>query len=561
MAANIALQNFDFRYATLVLFNSTLYCGVEIFLSTFNNNFVVNRGSPNPNLVRVTRQYVLFASDISDLESLLFSLKELDMVNTGNFIIVCTSQVDSDCDERIFTEISWTYRIVNVVFIKSERMGTHAFTYFPISEGLCNNIKPIKLNPPNFIQTSLGRIFGNKFEKLNSCPLFVSTFIRPPFMIIDDGVPIGADGDLLRIIAYGLNTSLVMMTPHRGTGWGFLTKNGTWTGSLADIIEDLANVSMTSAALTLSRFSNFQISFSYNAVHIIWITHPASLQSEASKLLRPFGPSTLVALTVSYALVILSAFVIKTDKWSSIFHENQYDQSRKSVVFYSWMMCMGQAVIKLPKKSVFLYVIVLWVFYCFLMRTVYQVYLIDSLTGKFYEHQLETIEEAIRGKYSFGGGPALRDYYIDYPKVFDSWKDVDSPEMVQTILDISKGKKFVFAVNTDTTRSIIKKYKVKLHRLPQRIVLSPTVIFFKKYSPLTDPINRILSRLCSAGFPEKLYKDYSAYETNHKSNEEETLKVIHFTACYVILVGGFSLSAIFFLLEVYFGKIYKHPTL
>lgn len=567
MAAEVAVQNFDYGYATALFFNSTLWYGVETFLHVFNYTVIVNKGTLNPKVKNLTRQYVIFTDDIDDFQLILDALKDLEIKNTGKFVIVCQSNIRSHCEENNITQLLWAYKIVNVVIIKIEENQGRGYTYYPISDGLCNNTKPIKVASSNYsdkLITNHGDAFGMKLKKLSFCPLLVSTFIQSPYIMkIINGTPIGADGDILRIIAYALNTTLVTKTPHRGHGWGLRLENGIWTGSLADLLDDLANISMTSAALTVSRSTDFQLSRSYYTVSLVWVTHPAMLQDEALKLLHPFGPTTRIALIVSYVLVVLCAFVIKTEKWSIICHAIQEDQPSKSIVFYSWMICMGQAIIKLPKKPAFLQIAVLWVYYCFLIRTAYQVYLISSLKGKFYEDQFNIIDDAMKANYPFGGGAALRDYYIDYPEIYDSWIVIDTAEIVPTALNISQGHKFVLAMNRDAVKALIKEHKVSLHILPRKVVVSPAVIFAKKYSPLLESINLILSRLVASGLVEKLHKKYTSVKTEDHvdADDFEKLKIKHFTACYIILTLGIILSLLFFSLELYFGKFYTHPML
>lgn len=558
IAAKFAIQHFDNHYATLLFFNSTLYCGVEVFLRLYNNNIMINWGMFDLKLANNTRQFVLFGDFVADLEQIFDVVREHKMDNNGKFIFICQS---NDCNENYIMELCWTYKIVNIVFIKLEAIQAVGFTYFPVADGICNNVKPIKLDLDNqYMTTTYGEIYGNKLKNLNLCLLTMSTFIQPPYMNISNGIPSGADGDLLRIIAYGLNTSLAMMTPHRGDGWGWRQSNGTWMGSLADVDEGLANFSMTSSALTLTRFVEFQISTSYYSSEVVWVTHPAQLQNVALRLMHPFEPYTRIALVVSLFLLVLCAFLVKTDSWTSICRIIDVIQPTKSIVFYGWMICMGQALIKLPTRSAFLQMTLIWVWYCFLVRTVYQVYLISALKGKFYEDQFVSIDDAIYAKYPFGGGAALKDYYSDYPLVYDNWINIDTNQIIPTALNISKGMKFVLAMNSDAAKTFIKTNKVRLHILPQKVITSPTVIFLKKYSPLSESIDDVLNKLSASGFPDKLHKKYTSfYVDKNNGNEGETLKIVSFTACYFILIFGWVLSTIFFCLEFYFGKIYRHP--
>ncbi|KAH9630638.1 hypothetical protein HF086_007062 [Spodoptera exigua] len=563
MAAKVAIQNFDLSYTTLLYFNSTICFGVEVFLNIFNYSVLINRATLQQN--NHTRQYVLFATDAADVEIMLDAMIDLEMDNTGKFIIVCESPVSNECDEQDIVDMCWNYRIVNIVFIRLEGTEPIGFTYYPVADGICNNLKPIKLDyHNNYTHTSYGEVFNNKFRNLNFCPLTVSTFIQPPFIMnITNGTPIGSDGDLLQLLIYGLNATLKMMTPSRGTGWGWREKNGTWMGSLADVKDELANFSMTSAALTLARFTDFQISYSYLVTKVVWVTHPAQIQNVALKLLHPFEEDARIALLVSFFLVVLCAFLIKTYLWSSTCNVNGEAELSKSMVFHAWMLCMGQSISKFPTKMSFLQMVFIWIWYCFLIRTVYQVYLISSLKGKFYVEQFQTIQDAIDAKYPFGGGPALKDYYIDNAVVHDNWVNIDTPQIMPTAMHLVEGMNFVLAMNLDAAYIAIKQSKVNLHILPQIVISSPAVLFFKKYSPLLEPIDLVMGRLTAAGFPGKLKEIYTnilQLKNRDTSSDEETLKIKHFTACYVVLILGWIVSGIFFSLEVYFGRVYKHPS-
>lgn len=560
-AVKVALQNFNLQYTTFLYFNTTFFYGVELFLRVFGHKVVVNRGHFRPTLTRKLSQFVIFGSDTSEVEQFFNVIKEYEMDNTGKFIIICQSTDVLDCDERTLTRMLWDYKVVNVVIIKTETSKAVCYTYYPIADDVCNNTSPVKLEKGRYVRTSFGAVFEMKFKNLHLCPLIGSTFIQTPYMNLVFGKPVGADGDLLRMIAEGLNTSLEMMTPHRGDGWGWREPNGTWMGSLADVDEEIANFSMTSGAVTLTRFSDFQMSLNYYTSNVVWVSHVAPVQNEALKLMHPFRAYSRIALIVSFLIVVICAFFVKSWFWTYMCRTSNADTPSKSVVFYAWMVCMGQSLIKMPTKSSFLQMTMLWVWYCFLIRTAYQVYLISSLKGKFYEKDFETIEDVINAEYLFGGGPALKDYYSEYPSVYDNWVNIDTADIIPTVLNISQGMKFVIAMNSDTAKMVIRKHAASLHILPQKVVTSPTVIFFKKFSPLVESFNVMLSRLISSGFPSKLHQIYtSVKKIDHGGEEGETLQIVHFTACYLILISGWVVSFIFFIVEFYFGRYYQHPT-
>ncbi|CAH2071449.1 unnamed protein product, partial [Iphiclides podalirius] len=328
-------------------------------------------------------------------------------------------------------------------------------------------------------------------------------------MKITDGVPSGADGDLLRLIAEKLNASLKLITPHRGFGWGKLEEDGTWSGSLADVYYDLANLSMTSASITLSRFTHFQMSMDYNTVKVVWVTHPSTLESPSLKLFRPFDFEVRIALAVSFLLVIVLTMFIRRNCWNAVLGSLNVPRPRRSLVFYSWEVCMGMPSNKLPTKLAFLYVVLFWIWYCFLIRTFYTVFLIKALKTNVYCSDLLKIEDAIAANYGIGGGLALKDYYIDEPTIYNRWINFESNEIFAAMLNLSEGQKYVIAINYETSKIFQRNHSLDLHILPQRVISSPTVIFFKKFSPLADSINSVLTQLVETGFTSKLYKNYT----------------------------------------------------
>ncbi|XP_063824552.1 uncharacterized protein LOC135074181 [Ostrinia nubilalis] len=545
-AAKIAIYNFQWSYTTFVLFNSTVaVSSVRLFLRLYKKGQIIGNGSFYPSFAETTRQFVLFGTDLDNIELMLNWMKSHKFDNSGNFIILCLSKTPQECDETRAVNMFWNHKIVNVVFMKQPTNEVTGYTYYP--EESCHIHRPAKMDSvpcPNN-NTCFG-IFPEKMGNLHCCPLIVTTFKQMPYMNITNGIPHGADGDLLLLIAERLNATLKMMTPQIGTGWGSLGVDGVWTGSLADLLDDVANFSMTSAAITLARFSHFQMSNAYYSVNVAWITHPAEKKPASLKLFYPFQTLSQIVLAISLIFVGMCAWFVNSKYWPT--HNSEEVSKSNGILFYSWMICMGLPSTKLPAKKEFLYLALIWIWYCFLIRTLYQVCLINSLQGNFYYGEINTIEEAYDANYSFGGGLALKEYFIDYPLVYDNWKNINPSDIVPTLMNLS-GKKFVLAMNLETAKSVIKKHNLSVHILPQNIVNSPTVIFFKKFSPVAESINIILRRLVESGLTEKIYKKYASKKTlTSQGNEPITLE--HYTGCYAILFVGWAVSSVAFMIEL-----------
>ncbi|XP_050357833.1 ionotropic receptor 25a-like [Nymphalis io] len=546
-AAKIAFHNFKWHYVTLVLINSIVSCGVSAFLEAYNKTAIVANLNLIPRFSDTTKQFVLFGQTMNDVLYLIQSLEDNGFNYIGDFLIICQSNDFNDCDETEAVKILWNHKVVNVVFIKHKpNYGAIGYTYeFGVD---CKNSPPTKLKYwDNCISDGhdCEKMFPVKFINLYRCPIIVSTFIQVPYMNINDGVPSGADGDLLRILIEALNATLVIKTPHRGNGWGNLDENGMWVGSLGDLYYDLANFSMTSASITQSRYLDFQMSNFYYAIMLGWVTHPPEMEMSYCKLLRPFKLDTQIAFLISFILVIVIVLIFKTRICKYIYKKMKFGRIPDKVLFSSWEMCMGQPISPFSSNMSLSYLVLIWIWYCFLMRTFYQVHLINSLKTDIYLTELLSIEEAIQAEYPFGGGSALKDYYIDNSLVYDNWKHMDSNEYHSIMLNLSEGMKFVLAMNLATAKVFLKEPGRRLHILPHKIINCPSVIFFKKFSPLVPPINRIIERLVEFGWVDMIYKNNTMTKNIDRSeNVDKPIKLSNFTGCYVILFVGWTSSLI-----------------
>ncbi|XP_045494205.1 uncharacterized protein LOC123693248 [Colias croceus] len=548
-AAHIAIHNFRWQYQSLILFNTTLICGVNAFIGSYNKSVIIGQSTFNPWFIENTKQFVLFLDNIDALIIMLEWLKSQRFNNTGKYLVICNSAEVYNCDENRAVSLFWQYQIANIIFMKHKSQQAYGFTYF--QDVSCLNSPPIILNKwdtcfQNRNEESCSDIFPLKFTNLHKCPLIVSTFEQEPYMTIKNGIPGGADGDLLRVIIKALNANLIVMTPRIGTGWGKLEENGTWSGSLADIYNDWANFSMTSASLTLRRYMHFQISTSYNSITLAWVTHPSTLEPASLKLMRPYNAQARRGLLFLLLLVCIIAMIFKILKVKL----NMPDIP-DNILFHSWEICMGLPATRLPTKWVLSGCTILWMLYCYLIRTLYQVYLINCLQTDFRLQDLETIEDAIDAGYHFGGGLALKDLFIEYPLIYDNWENVESSNIQSTLLKLSNGLKFVLAMDYETARMFLRKPNRKLYILPHKIVNGPAVIFFKKYSWLAQSIDAILTRLIESGLCDKIYKDNTFIKIIDDSDAAKVINIDAFKGCYLILLCGWIMASVALVIEKY----------
>ncbi|XP_038220074.1 uncharacterized protein LOC119838278 [Zerene cesonia] len=551
-AAKIAYYNFKWQYATFVFFNSTFFCGVNIFVKSYNKNIIVGQHIYTTWFIESTTQFVLFVRDNADIHQSLVWFEKKMYNNAGKYLIVCNSV--PGCDESEAVELFWQYRIGNVILIKYDKQQrVTGYTFFQVES--CGPSPPVKLRHwddcifENSIDDCENNMFPLKFKNLHRCPLMVSTFEQMPYMLLGGTVPHGVDGDLLNIIIEALNATLVLVIPRSRDGWGSLESNGTWSGSLGAVYNGHANFSMTSASITLHRFNFFQMSTNYNTVTVVWITHPSDLEWSSLKLLRPYSVKARCALITLLLIIILLGICLKIDGCKSIKKRLHLPQTSNDIILYSWQICLSLPIHRLPSNWLHKYTVLFWILCSYLLRTFYQVYLINSLQTDVRTNNVLSIEEAIEEGYAYGGGLALKDFFIDQPDIYNNWVLVDSNEILPTMLNLTNGMKFVLARNIESTNIFLANSQRKLHILPQKIINSPVVLFFKKYSWLVPSINKLLTHLVEAGLPEKLLQDYVSQGVRIEENEDKPITVEHFQGCFYVLILGWILSSVIAVIE------------
>ncbi|CAK1546104.1 unnamed protein product [Leptosia nina] len=558
-AAKVADYTFNWQHATLILFNLTILCSVDVFAKSYNKNinlFNISKGRQHItwHSVEGTMQYVLFVDDIADLIRVLAALRRRNFNTNAKFIIICNRK-NNQCVKSRAVEVLWSYRVTNVILIKEELSMVTGYTFF-ISE-LCDMPIPRVLKHWNdciyskqdkntFCTTKY--MFPVKFRNFRGCPLLVSTFSQVPYMMIEDGVPRGADGDLLRCIVQALNATLVLVFPPDDDGWGTY-ENNTWTGSLGDVYKGLANFSMTSASVTLKRFQHFDMSVNYFSVNLVWVTHPShDFESSSLKLVRPYKGNARILVMLTFVVVLLMQVFVKTRFYKGLSARFHFGDAPNSLLFHAFRRSLGLPM-KCPKSLFFKYCTFLWVWFWFLARTFYQVHLIESLQTNVPVNSINTIAEAIEEGYTIGSGPALKDYYLDDPFVYENWIDVDTDQNLPIMKNLTEGLKFVLAINLVSVKAFEKATRLRLHVLSERVLKSHTVLFLEKHSHLTKSVNILLNRLFEAGIPDKLFEDYTFTARESKTKAKEPIRTEHFMGCYIILIVGWILSAIVFLVE------------
>lgn len=565
LAAKVAYHNFEWRYVTMVMFNAVQALGLNTFLMNYQQIVIVKLGRFIPEHRVAVPQFVLFGEDASDLSSTLRWIVRSKYDSNAKFVIVCASH-DQECDVgKLFETLQKLY-IFNVVVLKTsnETKEPLAYTYQVILQDNCLNNVPYKLDLFTACNNEecFKNVFPEKLSNFHQCRLVMSTVELAPFMYLHNNTksPSGIDGEIMMLAADMLNATLFLRTPEDGTDSGHYTNNN-WTGSLGDIYNGRCHASVCSAPLTSNKNGNFQISFTYYSMDIVWATRLPIQKASWEKLLDPLHIYLRVILFFTFIVIIFMNIFCKTMR-REVRETFKIEPPKYSFLFFSWVLFLGMPIIREPAKRSFLITVYTWIWFCFVIRSAYQAALINSIKHPAYLPSLKTFRDVLQAGYPYGGPATLKEYYYDDRDIYDNWQVVDIDNIYDTLETILDGTSdFVIASNKEIVKHHLMKYNGtrQLQIIPEKLVNSPTVVYFKKYSPLTTPLSYVLRIAFEAGFIGRIHDRYLDHDRKLlrrlRSQEPEPLSMKDFAGCFVILIVGWFLSATYFAVEYICGNL------
>lgn len=141
----------------------------------------------------------------------------------AGFYMVIMTKHSEDCHQivrKIFQDL-WTLHIANaILLIPTEDYDTILlYTFFPFNPSKCETVEPVVFdyyeNRTFAINASL---FPKKFQNFYKCPLKISTYHLPPYMILEETMNNlyemdGIEGKMIKLMSQRLNfTPIVLLS-------------------------------------------------------------------------------------------------------------------------------------------------------------------------------------------------------------------------------------------------------------------------------------------------------------------------------------------------------------
>lgn len=550
-AIEIANSNFKFRKETVIWFKDVEIALVNKFINSYNGTVMVESKD-----AELTRQVVVivesFQSFMKMLSKLKPDLKGKSLLNGGaRFLILLFSNRKKI--DRI-NSILWSYFVTEAVVVtKGNGNNILLYTYYPYKNHLnCRNTEPTLIGIWN--ETSkLKNLYPDKMRNMNECPLYISTnkIKCPP---AEKKIPLEIiKKSIVKLLRDIMNFTPIISVKDYISIDTIRAKN--WSDSLSDVISGVANISTCTIPLDIDKLGLLDYSAPYFRMRLLWFAPPITPGPGWWRLISPLNGYLWLILLITTFFVNALPYAMKIKPINQFCWRYLRNATKlRGTVFRIWGVLMGQPVYLAPKRFRDFYIIGLWIWFTFVVRSAYQSVLIGALKTEAVEGDYADLKDMIRAGYQIGGRSGIYSHFEYDPVIKERFEVIPDAEFDDLFRDILEGrKKFVLATSLEYAYAFCisrgKKEKECVHLLPDSIMSVPLGVWMKEHSPYKRSLSTWLPRLIESGLLERDSEIKSA-RCCPISSDPTPLTDHQITSCIVCLCLGYIVSFIVFIAEI-----------
>jgi hypothetical protein len=273
------------------------------------------------------------------------------------------------------------------------------FGFVPFSEGNCGDTTPVLVNEfkeGQFVK-SVEEIFVDKTRDLKGCEVRIATSDdSQPYVFVDllaNGSYNfhGRDVELVNALAKSINFRINYTFVGEE---GSLAENGTGYGPFLMLLEDKADLIMADYWLVIYRLKFVDTSVPYIYAYYAFMIPPGGELSSFEKFVKPLDRCTWSLLLVFIGFGFIVIFLMK--KFSSKSTRNfvfGIGVNHPSLNIITAIYGGSQKV--LPRESFGRYLLMMFLIFCLVMRTLYSGSLFRFIQSKVYHKEVQSSDEMI----------------------------------------------------------------------------------------------------------------------------------------------------------------------
>lgn len=306
--------------------------------------------------------------------------------------------------EKIF-ELIWKHQIynINIVFDAGDG-GIMIKTFIPFHSEMCNDTTARLINVfrnGSFTNDSED-FFKAKMRNLHNCSIRVAISNNSEPAVITQTKPdgtyrlSGSNINIIQVISESLNFSINYT--YLGLE-SYVFDSGSSVGALNSVTKGDADLSLSDWWLVTDRLKFLSASIPYQSDKFIFIVPPGLSLSAFDKLILPFDPLVWIFVL---AVLLIGFLVISIVKCRAKNIQNFVFGANIQHPFLNMLIgLIGGMQIKLPKRNFARFLLMIFLMYSLIMRTLYQGSYYKILKSSKHHKLVESIDEMLAKDFKF----------------------------------------------------------------------------------------------------------------------------------------------------------------
>ncbi|KAJ9598466.1 hypothetical protein L9F63_010862 [Diploptera punctata] len=468
---------------------------------------------------------------------------------------------------------------INIMVLLSKDTGEstlHVYTWFPykLPSGSCGKLSDIVILDSWPVSQIIGDVFlfPNKLPNdLGGCPLRVTTFEFPPFIICDPtlgkykntSIVDGFELSMIRCLAKAANAELILKIPPGNERGGICLENGTWTGLRADIVYGEADIAMASLLNKLEDHLLFDDTREYFSDGFTWFVARAKPYPRWLGMARVFAPSTWL---VGFLLLILGGILMRALAAFEVVKKDESSPTYWNIVVCitsAWAVFLGDGIPSMPRNDSFRVFFTAIMFYSHAINTIFQTFFTSYVMDPGLLYQISNLDDLVTYDLVYSA------YFLVLDKIFTKeflkklhpriiCEPFDCLDLIATKDNYAtfNGRALLEYIRDDLMK---QEGKHEIYGFPEDSFQLNSVMLLPKGSHLLDRINQMLTHMVEAGLPTQWLKmifDKKRIEAGvlafrDLSGEYVLLTTNHLQGSFYFLFIGFALAIIAFIYELF----------
>lgn len=342
------------------------------------------------------RKFVLLLVDYASTEYLSKQMTSKRFDYSGYYLLYSLNGIDETVMSKVF-ESFFNLFIYNLNIV-TETENVQLTTFYPFTSESCKSTEPVVINEFKNGSWELLEFYPPKTRNFYKCPLKAAAFIYAPAIMMDGSYKSnnytlrGSDIELLNGFADALNFTVEYIFDPSPGAWGLLKENGEATGAFKKIIDREADlmIGMLSKMYSRSKYISFTSTIVFNPVVVI--IPPGAHYNAFEKLFLPFQDAVWIYLLLVFILgcVLVTLLTVNPNN-----HLKMYIIGReiRMPMLNMIVACVGGSQHVLPVKSAARILLMTFLLFCLIKRTLYTASLFQFLQTENRKPVLSSIEE------------------------------------------------------------------------------------------------------------------------------------------------------------------------